>query len=73
MMMKLIRLGWTIETYKSATNGDLIVELSDPDTLVEGRQPYRLVACNNVDQLPTFAAVECIEITIKEFCLRHKL
>jgi len=73
MLMKLIRLGWTVELYRSATTKSLLIELSDPQTLVDERLPYRLDTEANVDLLPGFEVEAAIEETIRRFCLRNGL
>lgn len=66
-MMKLLRLGYKIEHVVS-DNDDLLVRIECPKGISDTR-----VACNNVTTLPTFAAVESIEIACQDYMKRNRL
>jgi len=72
MMMKLIRLGYSLDFWKGAKDGNLYVTVMHPQCKVdESMDPDGevLLCCEEVDVLPGFEAQASIDERLKKYCL----
>ena len=70
MLIKMMRLGWVVELWRGAIDGNLYATVISPKD-----QDLResLLCCEDVDSVPTHEAAASIETRLKRFCLDEGL